>query len=161
MRKGRKLRSLLSWLLTLTMLCGSFVGNRIPALAVDEDPVPATEVLDGDGENVFSCTVKCFAEEYFRIEQENAQKLYRTLSSNSMIPYVKWSGEGEGIACIDVNPVIAFEVPEVVGVVPDIPGTTDLVFNFYTKEYDLFEAGNDISDITFAEAHSYPDADIT
>ncbi|MBQ9866617.1 MAG: hypothetical protein IJM34_06315 [Lachnospiraceae bacterium] len=161
MRKGRKLRSLLSWVLTLTMLFGTFGGNCIPALAGDEDPVPATEVLDGDGENVFSCTVKCFAEEYFRIEQENAQKLYRTLSSNSMIPYVKWSGEGEGIACFDVNPVIAFEVPEVVGVVPDIPGTTDLVFNFYTEGHHLFEAGNDISDITFAEAHSYPDADIT
>ena len=159
MRKGRKLRSLLSWLLTLTMLCGSFVGDHIPALAGDEDPVPATEVLDGDGENLFSCTVNCSAEEYFRIEQENAQKLYRTLSSNSMIPYVRWSGEG--IACIDVNPVIAFEVPEVVGVVPDIPGATDLVFNFYTGGYDLFEAGNDISNITFAEAHSYSDADIT
>ena len=77
MKNRRKLRSLLSWILSLAMLVGTLGGDRIPVLAGDDVPVPAAEALDGDGENTFSCSVNWH--DSVSVNQENAQKLLSTL----------------------------------------------------------------------------------
>ncbi|MBR6256320.1 MAG: hypothetical protein IKR23_02990 [Lachnospiraceae bacterium] len=147
--KRRKLRSLLSWILTLTMLLGTLGGDRIPALAGDNVPVPVADALDGDGGDVFTIDVSSSA---VSIGQVSAQKVYRTLKSESMKAYV---GEDEftaGYFYVNVNPE-EYQADD-----DDLYGGNDITFVFYDQDGKCAE---EPAYIAYAVIYSIWERDIT
>ena len=153
MKTGSKLRSLISWILSLTMLIGTFGGDRIPVHAGDEVSASASEAADVNA-GEFSCDVSRVA---VSIDQVNAQKVYQSLLVLTDYPGVAGVGRVDEGFYVDVNPSII--APDIVGIGPDAePVKYDIIVCFYG---DGGIYADEAANIRYAKISISPDNDIT